>query len=56
MLDEKGDALSGVFDRKGLPEDVAIAVATQGHILAFGVVERNAENFAGIGGFFKKRP
>ena len=56
LLDKEGDALGRVFNREGLPEDVAVAVATQGHMLALGVVEGDAENLAGIGGFLKNRP
>ena len=50
FLDEVGDARRVVFIGKGCFEDAAVAVADECDMLAFGIVEGDAEHFAGASG------
>lgn len=54
FLEQMLDASGVVFDGKGGFEDVAVAVADQGEVLALGVVEGDAENFSGISSTLEK--
>ena len=54
FLKQMLDASGVVFDGKGGFEDVAVAVADQGEVLALGVVEGDAENFSGISSTLEK--
>ena len=53
FLDEVGDACGVVFNGKRGFEDVAVAIANEGDVLALGVVEGDAEDFAGVSGTFE---
>ena len=48
FLDEVGDTRRVVLNGEGGFEDVAVAIADEGDVLAFGVVEGDAEDFAGV--------
>jgi hypothetical protein len=50
LLDEVRDACGVVLDREGVLEDIAIAVADEGDVLALGIVEGDAKNLAGVTG------
>jgi hypothetical protein len=50
LLDEKVDACGVVLDWEGGFEDVAVAVADEGEVFVFGIVEGDTENHAGITG------
>ena len=50
FLDEMGDACRVVFNGEGGFEDVAVAIADECDVFALGVVECDAEDFAGVSG------
>ena len=50
FLDEMGDACRVVFNGEGGFEDVAVAIADECDVFALGVVEGDAEDFAGVSG------
>jgi len=50
LLDEKGDSFGGVVNGEVVFEDVAVAVADEGEVFSFGVVDGDAEDFLRITG------
>ena len=53
FFDQVDDAYGVVFQGKGGLEDVAVTVTDEGDVLAFGIVEGNAEDLAGVPGTFE---
>jgi hypothetical protein len=51
-----GDACGVVFHRKGGFENVALTVADEGDVFELCIVERDAEDFAGVSGAFEDGP